>query len=108
MRRVGTVGKAGAGAIIEAFGGGSCFVCNSLPFSYAFFAADPFGAKTLYNVIEAGGDTDSNGAMVGGLQGALLGKEIFNAELLRRINGVDKLVRRVSEFYDCVSKRVVE
>jgi ADP-ribosylglycohydrolase len=108
MRQVGIVGKAGAGAIIEAFGGGSCFVCDSLPFSYAFFVADPFGEENLYKVIEAGGDTDSNGAMVGALQGALLGKEIFNAELLRRINGADELVRRVSRFYDRVTEPAVE
>jgi len=99
MRRVGVVGRSGTEAIVEAFGGGSCCVWDSMPFSYAFFVADPFGSETLYRVIEAGGDTDSNGALVGGLQGALLGKGVFNPELLTRINRVDDLVGSVSKFY---------
>jgi ADP-ribosylglycohydrolase len=62
--------------MVKAFGGGTCYVYNSLPFTYAFFLRDPNSIEALYDVINAGGDTDSNGSMVGSLLGALNG-DIF-------------------------------
>lgn len=68
--------------IIEQFGAGTCYCYNSLPFSYAFLLKNPESIETLYDVISAGGDTDSNGSIVGAALGALHGKSIFPDELI--------------------------
>ena len=99
IEKIEEVAKQGTIAIIEAFGGGGCLVSDSLPFSYAFFLRDPFGAETLYQVIEAGGDTDSNGAFVGALQGALLGESLFDAALVERIHKIHKVRDSALGFY---------
>lgn len=67
------VPNASSAEIIDRYNGGGCYVYESLPFSYAFFLGAPHSAESLYRAIEAGGDTDSNGALVGGLLGALNG-----------------------------------
>jgi ADP-ribosylglycohydrolase len=74
--------------IIAEFDGGECPVFQSLPFSYAFFLRDPHSIQSMYDAINGGGDTDSNGSMVGGLLGALHGSEIFPGEY---INGLEQL-----------------
>jgi ADP-ribosylglycohydrolase len=86
--------------IIAAFGGGDCYVYNSLPFSYAFFLKAPSSIETLYDIINAGGDTDSNAAMVGALQGALMGKDFFPQHLVAEIRGVQSLIDIAESFYD--------
>ncbi len=68
--------------IADSCGGGSSYVYHSLPFSYAFFLRNPFSIEALFDVVNAGGDTDSNGAIVGGLLGALNGSAIFPATLI--------------------------
>lgn len=55
---------------------------DSIPTVLAFFLRNPFSIETLYDVVNAGGDTDSNGAMVGALLGALNGTRIFPQHLL--------------------------
>jgi len=70
---------------IKLFGRGNCEVYNSLPFSYAFFLRDPHNINALYDVGNAGGDTDTNASIVGGLLGALNGASIFPEHL---INGL--------------------
>jgi len=75
-------------AIVDVFGGGTSYVYNSLPFSYAFFLQNPHSIESLYNVISAGGDTDTNGAIVGCLLGALHGNRIFPDHL---ITGIPRL-----------------
>lgn len=99
LERAGEVAEQGATAIVEAFGGGGCLVSDSLPFSYAFFLRDPVGAETLYQVIEAGGDTDSNGAFVGALQGALLGESLFDSKLVARIHNIQNIRDTALKFY---------
>lgn len=59
--------------IIAEFGNGSCYVYDSLPFSYAWFLKDPSSFQILEQVIMAGGDTDTNAKMVGEMLGALHG-----------------------------------
>lgn len=66
--------------LIANFGGGTCYVLNSLPFSYALFLRDWQSIEALYATVNAGGDTDSNAAMVGALLGALHGKDLFPPE----------------------------
>lgn len=59
------------------FGNGSCYVYDSLPFSYAWFLRDPGSFETILDTVNAGGDTDTNAKMVGELLGALHGIEFF-------------------------------
>jgi ADP-ribosylglycohydrolase len=72
------------------YGGGSCYVYNSLPFSYAFFLRNPNSIETLYDVVSAGGDTDSNGSIVGSLLGALHGTSIFPKYLTDALDPTQK------------------
>jgi ADP-ribosylglycohydrolase len=67
--------------IKKEFDNGSPYVYNSLPFSYAYFLKNPHSIETLYDVLSAGGDVDSNASMVGALLGALNGSSIFPAYL---------------------------
>lgn len=91
--------------IIALFGAGSCYANHSLPFSYAFFLRNPFSIETLYDVVSAGGDTDSNGAIVGALLGALNGASIFPDHLVQGLDPavraeIDELVDRFCELYN--------
>lgn len=63
--------------IRELFGGGSCYVYHSLPFTYAFFLQRPHSMEMVLDVVNAGGDTDTNAKMAGELLGALHGIEFF-------------------------------
>ena len=64
----------------EKFGKGSCYVLNSLPFTYAYFIKNPYTPQTIIDVVEAGGDTDTNASMVGEMIGALMGIEAFQTD----------------------------
>ena len=99
LRDIGKVALGGTQAIIDAYSGGDCYVYNSLPFAYAFFLRDPTNTDQLYEVIEAGGDTDSNAAMVGALQGALLGPSVFPSHLVSQIIGIKELIGVVERFH---------
>jgi len=92
------VSEAGREEIISSYGGGDCYVYNSLPFSYGFFLRDPAGSGTLLEVINAGGDTDSNAALVGGLQGALAGPDLFPVRLVSRVRGLADLLDLAPRF----------
>ncbi len=85
-------------SIISTFGGGSCYCYDSLPFTYAFFLRDPRSVESMYEVVNAGGDTDSNGSMVGSLLGALNGKGVFPVTLKEGLWEVDRLERVVGSF----------
>ncbi len=61
---------------------GGCYVYESLPFSYMYFLRDPQGIDCVYDVVSNGGDTDSNGSMVGALLGALHGASVFPQHLI--------------------------
>jgi ADP-ribosylglycohydrolase len=102
LATIGEVSAEGAQAIIEKYNGGSCYVYESLPFSLAFFLTAPHGQDTIYRVIEAGGDTDSNGAIVGALQGALHGPDFFPDTLVAQIRELPELLEVVRNFYDLV------
>src|ERR1019366_6406683 len=59
--------------IISDFGGGSCYILDSLPFTYMFFVKNPYDIECLYDCVSVGGDADSNGSMLATLLGALHG-----------------------------------
>jgi ADP-ribosyl-[dinitrogen reductase] hydrolase len=86
---------------IAAFGGGSYYVMDSLPFSYMFFCRNPHSIETLYEVVSAGGDTDSNGSMMASLLGALHGTSIFPEHLIEGLKPKDKIVEVANRFCDC-------
>lgn len=61
----------------DQFGGGSCYVYDSLPFSYSKFLKNPTSVECILDAVNSGGDTDTNAKIVGEMVGALNGIEIF-------------------------------
>lgn len=86
--------------VIDLFGGGTSYVYNSLPFSYAFFLRNPYSIETLYDVGNAGGDTDTNASIVGGLLGALNGASIFPQHLIDGLWQKDRILATANKFYE--------
>lgn len=86
--------------IIKVFNGGTSYVYNSLPFSYAFFLRNPYSVQTLYEIASAGGDTDTNASIVGGLLGALNGASIFPQHLIDGLWQKDRILTTADKFYE--------
>jgi ADP-ribosylglycohydrolase len=86
------------------FGGGSCCVYDSLPFSYALFLRNPRGFGSIMEAVNAGGDNDTNAKLVGELLGAYHGLDFFlTAENEWAIEGLkcyDKLLALADQFCD--------
>lgn len=89
---------------IKEFGEGSCYVYNSLPFTYMFFLKNPHSIDSLYDVVSAGGDTDTNGSMLGACLGALNGDSIFPDHLIEGLVGKDQVLEMADRFYDAFLK----
>lgn len=77
--------------IRENLGDGGCYAFTSIPFTYAYFLRNNGGIAALYDVINAGGDTDTNGAMVGALLGALHGTKVFPENLVSGVLSSQRL-----------------
>lgn len=88
----------------DEFGGGSCYVFDSLPFTYAWFLRNPNSIDSLYDCVSAGGDADSNGSMLGGLLGALHGTSIFPKHLIDGLKNKDEVYEIADQFYDRFGK----
>lgn len=86
--------------IRKIFDNGTCFVYNSLPFTYAFFLRNYDNIESLYDVANAGGDTDSNASMLGALLGALHGESIFPRHLIDGLWEKEKVFDVVDRFCD--------
>lgn len=84
------------------FGGGSCYVLHSLPYTYSYFVRKPHDVSTLFDLVEAGGDTDSNASMAGAMLGALNGPQIFEAEshLISGLKCYDEIMQVTDQFCD--------
>lgn len=89
--------------IIDEFGAGSCYCFDSLPFTFAFFLQNPFSIDSLYDVVSAGGDTDSNGSMLGALLGVLNGSSIFPKNLIDGLRCKDKVLDVSNRFYESIT-----
>jgi ADP-ribosyl-[dinitrogen reductase] hydrolase len=89
-----------ADKIIATFGGGSCNVGHSLPFCYAFWVNNHDNVQLLFDVIEAGGDTDTNASIVGSMLGALHGKSIFPRRLVNGLVHRDEILTLADDFCD--------
>ena len=91
--------------IREMFGGGSCYVYDSLPFAYAFFLRNPKSASAILETVNAGGDTDTNAKIVGSMIGAIHGLEIFftkeNYWMIKGLPEYDELITLADQFCDC-------
>lgn len=90
--------------IIRHFGGGSCYVYDSLPFTYAFFLKNPQSIESLFDCVSSGGDTDSNGSMLAGLLGALHGTKIFPEHLVEGLKEKKEVLEIADEFYERFAK----
>lgn len=78
--------------IVTRFGGGNCYCTNSLPFSYAFFMRNPTSIESLYDCVNAGGDTDTNGSIVASMLGALHGVSIFPSHLVDGLKNKEEII----------------
>lgn len=67
-------------AILKTFGYGSCYVYDSLPFTYAMFYCNPHSMDTVQRIVESGGDADTNAKMCLEMIGALHGYEFFQRD----------------------------
>ena len=86
--------------IINEYGRGTCYVFNSLPFSYAFFIRSPFQHHAMVDVVYAGGDTDTNGSIVGTLVGALRGEDAFPSYLRDNLDKKEEILNLAENFCD--------
>lgn len=84
------------------FGGGSCYISHSLPFTYMFFLRNPSSIDSLYDIISAGGDTDTNGSMLGALLGALHGPQIFPSHLIEGLVEKDEIISTANRLCDAL------
>jgi ADP-ribosylglycohydrolase len=84
----------------EEFGRGTYPVLHSLPFSYAHFIRKPKSVEAMFEAALAGGDTDSNASFVGGMLGALNGRQIFDAQpwLREGLKDYEKVMRTAEAF----------
>ncbi len=92
------LGEMGVDMLRKLFGKGKCYVYDSLPFSYAFFLKNPSSIDALFEVGNAGGDTDTNASMVGGLLGALHGLSIFPEHLVEGLYRKDYILDIADRF----------
>jgi poly(ADP-ribose) glycohydrolase ARH3 len=81
---------------------GTAYAYNSIPFSLMFFIRNPNSINAMYDVIAAGGDTDTNASMVGSLLGALNGVDIFPMELVNQMSSKyrDEVTDVANRFYN--------
>lgn len=83
---------------------GTCYVYDSLPFTFMFFVRNPHSIETLYDCVSSGGDTDTNGSQIGALLGALHGTKIFPKHLIKGLQDHKEIVKIADKFYDCFNK----
>jgi ADP-ribosylglycohydrolase len=86
------------------FGGGSCYVYDSMPFSYALFLRNPKSFTSIMEAVNAGGDNDTNAKMVGEMLGAYHGLDFFhtteNEWAVEGLKEYDKLLALADQFCD--------
>ncbi|MFH0892404.1 MAG: ADP-ribosylglycohydrolase family protein [Candidatus Falkowbacteria bacterium] len=88
--------------IISEFGGGKAYLYDCLPFIYAFFLRNPYSIKSLYDVISAGGDTDTNGSILASMLGALNGERVFPDRLIDGLWNKNEALALIDRFCGAV------
>lgn len=86
--------------LVSEFGAGTCYVYDSLPFSYAFFLRGPFSIESMYDVAYVGGDADTNASFVASMIGAICGASIFPKALIQGLEAKDQILRIADLFYE--------
>jgi ADP-ribosyl-[dinitrogen reductase] hydrolase len=71
---------------------GGCYAYESVPFTFMFLVKNYQTVEALYDVINAGGDTDSNGSMLGANLGALHGPGVFPQHLHDALDPAQKTI----------------
>ena len=87
-----------AAQIEKDFGGGSSDVFDSLPFTYMYFLRGHANFECVIELVNAGGDTDSNAALAGALLGALHGRAIFPQHLVDGLRDKDRVLELAGRF----------
>jgi ADP-ribosyl-[dinitrogen reductase] hydrolase len=87
---------------VEQWGGGSCYVLDSLPVSLLCFLKNPSSFEAVINAVNLGGDSDSNGSIVGALLGVLNGSEIIPSGLVRDLQQLCRIERAAAQAVDLV------
>lgn len=75
----------------------------SFGLSYAMFLRNPHSFDTVFDTLRAGGDTDSNAAIVASLLGALHGTKIIPTHLLEEVERGEEIQQRIKKFHEIVS-----
>ena len=75
-------------------------VHDTLGLAYAFFMRSPGNVQSLYDAVNAGGDTDSTGSIVGGMLGALNGPDVFPDYLRRDLKNIVEIVAVANQLCD--------
>jgi ADP-ribosylglycohydrolase len=90
--------------VLAAYGGGSCYVYDSLPFAYAIWLRNLHSFAGILEAVNAGGDNDTNAKFVGELLGANEGLAFFQQEdhkwAIEGLRDYDKLIRLADNFCD--------
>jgi ADP-ribosylglycohydrolase len=90
--------------VSEVYKGGG-YAYESFPFSLAFFCMGLHDQHCVYDCVGSGGDTDTNGSMVGALAGALHGSEIFPTSLLYKLAAFADIESLSGQFAEWVCKQ---
>lgn len=101
-----TLMHASPAEIVQRCGGGSAYVYHSLPFSYAFFLRNFRSSESLFDAVNAGGDADSNGSIVGTLLGSLNGEGVFPAQLTRAMPSIERVVRHAQQLAEQLASMI--
>lgn len=85
---------------------GTCYVYDSMPYTYAHWLKNHATVDVMYDSINWGGernDGDSNASMLGAMLGALHGVEIFEKEkhLITGLKVYDEIMELSNDFCDC-------
>lgn len=85
--------------LVKTLGPDKGYVYFTLPFCYAIFIKEPVNINTLYKVVNAGGDTDTNGSIAGALLGAYNGTSIFPMRLIKGLDQHEAIFDLADRFY---------
>ena len=85
--------------IIQEFRG-TPYAFESLPFTLMFSCRNPLTIDALYDCVTAGGDTDTNGSMIGVLLGALHGTAIFPPHLVDGLQDREVVLAVADKFFE--------
>ena len=86
--------------LLAMFGENPFYVYSSLPLTYALFLKNPTSIESIYDIVNAGGDTDTNASIAGGLLGALNGVSVFPKTLVENLWQKERVLDTANQFCD--------